>query len=236
MDYEKLYSELLVQVRQEIPGFSVDYKDTSRDWKLRAAALVVGIFNKKFMTNYTTTLFSKVYFPSQEFVEADYRRAFRILAHEYVHLHDNKMHGWWFTVSYLFPQFPLPLLALAAIGAIWNGWFLFALVFLLTLLPWPAPGRTYWEMRGYMMTMAVTAWTTQKEVLEDMKGRISDIFLSSGYYWMGGMNFCCRKRIQEEVQYRGETVESEEDFAEFVRSKEEDSLPFERVKEILSET
>ena len=52
---------------------------------------------------------------------------------------------------------------------------LLALVFLLALLPWPAPGRTSRERRGYMMSAA----------LDDVDGPfLIQQFSTSAYYWM----------------------------------------------------
>lgn len=49
--------------------------------------------------------------------------------------------------------------------------------------PWPAPGRTHWEMRGYAMNLAVTQWA-YGSVPEFYRQSIVSYFTGPGYYFM----------------------------------------------------
>jgi len=103
-------------VRREIPSFEVAFKDES---KLMALLGFLSYpFNSDFMERYTTTWGDTVFFPYQEFYEETPEKSFRILAHEFVHLSDSKLHPLTFKLSYMFPQILvlLPLLAYAVLA------------------------------------------------------------------------------------------------------------------------
>jgi hypothetical protein len=155
MDDQAFIAALEAKIRERIPGFAVRYKDESRFMKF--LGVLVWIFNRRFMTDYTTTIAPVVYFPSRAWAAENPRHVWKVLAHEYVHLWDWKQGKTWFTFSYLLPQI-LALGALAAFGAFWNLWFLTALGCLAFAAPWPAKWRTDWELRGYTMSMAVNHW------------------------------------------------------------------------------
>ena len=78
---------LVAQIQIRIPKFEIRYKDESLFMKF--LAVLVWIFNRRFMTDYTTTVAPKVYFPSRAWADANPRRVWKILAHEYVHLHER---------------------------------------------------------------------------------------------------------------------------------------------------
>jgi len=202
----ELYEALAKQVKKDVPDFRVGYKDDltwKKDWKLKIAAAVVGVFNKEFMTRFTTTLYPVVYFASRETVEENPRQAFRILAHEYVHLFDEDRQRVLFPVSYLFPQV-LALGALGALGAFWSLWFLLFLLFLVALAPLPAPWRAEWEMRGYAMNMATRYWD-HGAIRDDLKEFIVDKFVSvSTYYRM----WPDKKAVREELDERASLIQS----------------------------
>jgi hypothetical protein len=181
-DKDRAIFEILeVAIRSRIPGFTVGYKNESFISKLIAA--LVWIFNQKYMSGYTTTRYPSVFFPNRNFVEKDWKRAWKILAHEYVHLSDRLTQGLWFNVRYLSPQI-LAVFAVVAVATTWLGPFgLLGLTPLLAALPWPSPGRKNIELRGYMMTMAINYWR-----YGSVKGStvewIAQQFTSSGYYYM----------------------------------------------------
>lgn len=102
-------------IKGNIPSFEVAYKDRSD--LMFVLGFLVTPFNPDFMTGYTTTWGTKVYFPSENFLFDNPARGFRILAHEYVHLLDAKNHKT-FKLSYLFPQILmiLPLIAYAILA------------------------------------------------------------------------------------------------------------------------
>lgn len=118
-------------VASAVPGFRVAYKD--KTWWMAWLGFLVRPFNPDFLSRYTTTLGTTVYFPDQETYEANPKSSFTILAHEMVHLLDGQAHPWTFKLSYLFPQvLSVPALvayvALRGLSAWPLGLFLLALV------------------------------------------------------------------------------------------------------------
>ena len=176
--------ENLVSLGRQKFGMSVKFKDESLFMKTLGILL---FFNKDFMKNYITTIGSTVYFPSKQWLSDNKQAATRVMCHEMVHISDSaEVREVVFSYSYLFPQ----VLALLALCAIFGS--PFWLLSLLFLLPIPAPGRTYWELRGYALTDAVEYKTT---------GKFSDIdwltgqFTTSKYYFMWPFNNDIRERV-----------------------------------------
>lgn len=183
MNDKAIFDEIVEKIKVRIPNFEIRYKDES---KLQRFIGFLLFFNKAYMTDYTTTMFGKVYFTSRKSVEEDPRGAWKILAHEYVHLLDAKTEGWRFLLGYASPQiYALIAPLFIAIGYFAQLWGLFFLGFLCLgfLAPWPSPGRTKWETRGYAMTMAVHFWSSGK-IPESLKLDIQEHFWSSEYYYM----------------------------------------------------
>ena len=175
------YDALVALIAAKVPGFEVRFKNES--WSQRLIAKLVWIFNRSYLTNYTTTLYPRVYFPNREFVEKDPTHAWKVLAHEYVHLFDNKARPLVFRVRYAMPQL-LALLALGAFGAFWSLWMLFFLVALVAAAPWPSSGRTAIEMRGYTMSIAVDFWPRRVPVSTQTKMWVAQHFTGWDYYRM----------------------------------------------------
>jgi len=149
--YLQKRTALLTHMENEISGFKIIRKD--RSFLMKALSFFL-FFNKKFMTEYVTTIYPKVYVPKDWGISKSvYQKGLEleILAHEYIHLHDRKQMGVLFNIMYLSPQ----IFSLLAILAIWNSWFLLCLLF---LLPWPSPGRTWLEYRGYKMSLIAKYW------------------------------------------------------------------------------
>jgi hypothetical protein len=167
-----------------VPGFQLGWKDQSRTQKFLGWA--AKLFNPEYLSRYTTTVYPKVWFPTQAFYEKDPTHSFVILAHERAHLLDTKASPVWFRFSYAAPQIlVLPLLLLGVVLAFLVGWWalpLFVLA-LACLGPWPAPGRVHWEERGYAMTMATTFWLTGN-IPSPMKDSIRNQFLGMAYFRM----------------------------------------------------
>jgi len=183
MDDKAILDDLVAKIKIRLPDFEIRYKDEDTLQKLIGKAL---FFNSAYMTRYTTTMFGKVYFTSRKWVEDNPRSAWKVLAHEYVHLLDDKDEGLKFSLSYLAPQI-YAAGALLAFGAFWSLWFLLALGFLGFLAPWGSKGRTKWEMRGYTMSMAVNYWR-YGSVADWQKLNIVENFTGPNYYYM------CRDR------------------------------------------
>lgn len=172
---------LRAHIAEKIPGFNIGYKNENFVSKL--LGVLAWPFNRNYMTRFTTTRFPDVFFPSRAVVENDPRSAWKILAHEYVHLWDRLHRGPWFNVAYVLPQL-LAVFALVSLLAVWLGpWWLFGLVPLLAALPLPAPGRKNAELRGYAMSMAVNGWR-YGDVRESTKTWIAKMFTGAAYYFM----------------------------------------------------
>lgn len=103
-------------IRKDIPSFKVAFKDESKLMAL--LGFLAYPFNSAFMERYTTTWGNTVYFVSKGAYVGKPDKSFRILAHEYVHLSDSKLHPFTFKLSYMFPQVLvlLPLLTFAVLA------------------------------------------------------------------------------------------------------------------------
>lgn len=177
----EIFDALREHIAKQIPGFNIGYKNENFISKL--LGVLAWPFNRQYMTRFTTTRFPDVLFPNRAFVEKSPRSAWKILAHEYMHLWDRLNRGPLFNVDYALPQL-LAVFAFVALLAIWLGpWGLFGLVPLIALAPWPSPGRKNIELRGYKMSMAVNGWR-YGDVRESTKEWIVEQFTSSSYYFM----------------------------------------------------
>lgn len=175
-----IYDALVALVKREIPGFEPAYKNESRLQK--AVGLLVTSFCPTYMTDFISTIYPKVYYPDRAFETSTPGDAWKVLAHEYVHLWDQKQRRVGFPLAYSFPQV-FVLLSLIAVLAFWWKPALGFIVFLAALAPWPAPGRTHAEMRGYAMSMAVDYWR-YGSVQKGTKEWISSMFTGWNYYRM----------------------------------------------------
>ena len=148
-------SALVKQMQAEIPGFKLVEK---RDSKLMWAAyygLGMKLWNPDFMETMWTTLGRTVYSPYLGAFGKDLQGDYATMWHERRHLLDllalekkltKPVAGLAWGLGYAFPQ----IFALGALGAFWSPWMLLCLLF---LAPWPAPIRTYIEIRGYTATI-----------------------------------------------------------------------------------
>jgi hypothetical protein len=170
--------------RRVVPNFEIGYKTDSFVQKLLGWFL--SWISPDYMTRYTTTVYPKMYFPSEAFYKEDLYKSFTILSHERIHLLDNQRNPLWFRVSYLLPQLLcVPFVVLGLVSLLFSWWVSCALfgVGLLCLLPWPSPWRVSLERRGYAVNLAVSYWTTGK-IPPELKERIFNHFVSKDYYWM----------------------------------------------------
>lgn len=168
----KKWDLLLAHIYRNISGFQIVEKESSRLMRLLSFLL---FFNKKFMTDFTTTIYPKVYFPKSVLSSGDPIQRITILAHEYVHMRDRKRFGILFNIFYLSPQIFVPL----ALLAVWfsNLW----LLCLLFLLPIPSIGRAYLEYRAYKMSIFIYYYFIGK--VPDLNYYVEQ-FTTSNYYWM----------------------------------------------------
>lgn len=215
-----LYLALVEYMGEDIEDFRVDFKDTTSDWKLKLVSKVVGVFNKDFEDEYTTTLYPVVYFPNKSEVLKNPDSSFNVLAHEYIHLFDEEANRFWFPVSYLMPQI-LSVFSLLAFGAFWNPWFLLCLLFLLFLAPIPSPWRTHWELRGYAANLAIEAWE-DGQVSQETKDWMAKKFTGWAYYRMWPF----KKSIERKIQNLTDKAESGD------LLKEDGSYPYKMIRVI----
>lgn len=222
---------------REFPSFRVEFKNQSR--LMRALATLVCPFNPTFLTNFTTTLGTTVYFPSRSEYEARAGESAVTLAHEFVHMYDRREAGIRFLVSYASPQVAaVPLLVLfGLVGSVWPlciflagyvilvasvgrkvsvfagllavvvviamiaAWLLAGWTWLILasavvcLAPWPSPGRTHWEARGYTMNVAIQVWTRHGAVPDELLQDYIRYFTGPDYYFM------CRDRAKAEALF-----------------------------------
>ncbi len=95
-------TSLETTIQGMIPGFELRYKNESK--LMKALGHATRLFNPRFMTEFTTTWGSHVYFPNRAGYEERPSESFMTLAHEFVHLYDSKEQGIKFRLTYALPQ------------------------------------------------------------------------------------------------------------------------------------
>ena len=93
-------------IEKEFSDFELIDKRDSLLMKLLSKIL---FFNKRFMSSYVTVIGNKVYVPQLPWKENNPYGATEVLAHEWVHMKDNKRLGIAFKLLYLMPQILTPL-------------------------------------------------------------------------------------------------------------------------------
>ncbi|MEZ4829799.1 MAG: hypothetical protein R3C61_26475 [Bacteroidia bacterium] len=182
--FEKFSEEL-----QQIAPFTIKYKDES--WEMQLLHIFAMPFCPDFLTHFTTVIGSTIYFPGRSYIQQNQDAAMRTLAHEVVHILD--MDRWTpglFIGTYLFPQ-------ILALG-VWLFPFLgfWSLLFLLFLLPIPAPFRAYFEARGYAMDVLTAPTFHRSKVLDHAVSH----FASWNYYKMFPFEEFVRNQITRWVE------------------------------------
>lgn len=166
--------EYILYIKKHLPGFEIRFKDQSRfqrfiGWLLKP-------FNPRYMSGYITTMFGKVYFPSQEFFDSRLPSSnYRVLRHEFIHLMDAKRFPFWFELSYLF------------------------------LLPAVFTMRSYWELRGYTQDLLCT-YEEFETIPDASLDWITAQFTGPWYLWMWPFKKKVREALVEikEKILRGE--------------------------------
>lgn len=140
------------ELARELPRFKVCYKDESALQRL--IGKVVWPFNRTYMTNYTTVMFGRVYFPTKAWRDRVVPQViYETLRHEAVHLRDARRFPIVFQLSYLF------------------------------LLPAVFSARAIWELRAYSESIRVHAEIWGK-VPDSMLQRLEDRFAGPDYFYM----------------------------------------------------
>lgn len=175
------FLDLVKNSQKHFPDLKIKYKDSSSFMKFIGTLL---FFNKRFMTSYTTTIGSTVYFPNTSFVRTKPIASSIILLHELVHIYDSKkFSNLLFSFLYLTPQI-LALLAVPFYFLI--GWW--SSLFLILLLPLPSFFRMYFERRAYFTSLYVLYRLGKKlnfdPRLEENKASFIKQFKNSSYYYM----------------------------------------------------
>jgi len=183
-------NRLIAEFQKTIPNFNIKFKNQSLLIKIISYIL---FFNKRFMTDYITTIGSTIYFPSEQFLESDTTGNQIVISHEFVHAIDNK-NNLIFKPLYLFPQILSPVFVILffILPHIFN--FISLVISLICLLPIiPAFWRSKDELRGYQMSLFAQSELMKEEnivgdqyseALSDNIIFINKEFTGSGYYWM----------------------------------------------------
>lgn len=149
---EAIVNQLEESLSDELPRFAVAYKDESRlqQWIAR----LVWIFNRHYLTDYTTVMFGRVYFPSRKWREkVGPEQIYNTLRHEAVHLRDARRFPVLFQFSYLF------------------------------LFPTIVTVRAVWEWRAYLETLRVHS-ETHGEIPDRLLEHIEKRFTGPDYLFM----------------------------------------------------
>ncbi len=215
-----IFEGLSKLIAADIPKFSNRWKLTA--WWNLFVAVVIWPFNSKYLTGYITTNYPHVDWPREDYAGEDGN--WKVLAHEYVHLSDRKRLGLWFNFAYLFPQV-FAALAVTAFFGFLNPWCWFNLLWLLALAPWPSRGRTWAELRGYTMSMAVNYWR-YGSVQDGTVEWIEPQFTGWSYY---KMSWRSPEKMRELLQQQIELIKS----GKILEGPENE--PFRKVKALLDQ-
>lgn len=170
-------ANLISKVKEYFPKFQIKFKDQSLLMKILGKLL---FFNPRFMTSYTTTIGNTIYAPSEKFITDNPENFKGIIIHECTHMYDSKRLNILFTLGYLFPQIlSLPVLLLLFV----LSWKIVLPIFVLLLLPLPAPWRAYFERRAYFVHMyAMKKLFGTNPII--LASHFSNFFKDGSYYWM----------------------------------------------------
>lgn len=176
------FQDLLTAAQKYFPSLQVKFKNQSPLMKFLGTLM---FFNKGFMTDYTTTIGSTIYAPTEKFFASHPVSGAVVFMHELVHLHDQKVMGKvWFQFSYMLPQ----ILALPALLLFLLSWKIALPVVLLLLLPIPAYFRMKYERRAYYSSIYTMYKLGQRlnfdPHLETQNSHFVGYFMDSSYYFM----------------------------------------------------
>lgn len=164
--------------------YGVEVVEKSSSAFMRAIGKLM-FFNKGFMTDYITTIGSRVYWPNMEQMYMHPDRAFGAVFHEAQHAADYRWNPFIFVLTYLAPQVFFILALISVLAIFFGNWWLFGLLALLFLLPLPAIGRAILEMRASSCEMALNLWRYGEQTIsvKHMEGLVAR-FTGPDYYYM----------------------------------------------------
>lgn len=176
------FQDLVTAAQKYFPDLQVKYKDQSTFMKAMGKVL---FFNPSFMTHYTTTIGSIVYFPNESVVQSRPSSAAIVLLHELVHIHDSKKWSrFLFSFLYLTPQ----VLILLALPLFLLSWKLALPLLLLFASPIPSYFRMYFEKRAYLTSLYSLNKLGQRLNFPPLLASQEDVFIkqfkNSSYYFM----------------------------------------------------
>jgi hypothetical protein len=175
-------------------GVKFQYK--SEIWWMRLLGVALPDFNRYVVTTYMNTIcLPKQFGVYDDGTGWDETDLICTLAHEYVHVSDNRKHKT-FLFTYALPQLLGVFGFLALLGPLYTPLYYCASAFLL-FLPLPSPFRLYWEFRGYTMSLAGEIWVNGKL----HKNTFEDIIrgLTGRTYWMYAPEKYVRKIMQKQL-------------------------------------
>jgi len=179
-----MISEIIInKAKEHFPDLQVKFKDENLLMRILSYLL---FFNKSFMTQFTTTIGSTIYFPSQKAIDIRPLSYLIVLLHELVHINDSKKYSkLLFSLLYLMPQilvlFCLPLFFVFS-------WKIMLPITILCALPIPAYFRMVFEKRAYMVSLYVANKLSInknfKLNIDSMSKDLLSNFKNSSYYFM----------------------------------------------------
>lgn len=178
-------TEKFIELLQESePSLKYKFKNESLLMKILGFIL---FFNKPFMTHYVTTIGSTIYFPKDFFSKPD-NAVLPVIAHEFRHVKDSKKYKIIYELGYLFPISLIIIFPFLILLSLW------ALLLLLCLLPFPSPGRMFFELRGYTMSLFAANECMKEYLPQDspiirenllmLSERYNEQFTTANYYFM----------------------------------------------------
>lgn len=176
------FEDLVTAAKQYFPDLSIKYKNQSSFMKFIGFLL---FFNKGFMTDYTTTIGSTIYFPSAATLKVRPVSGSLVLLHELVHVHDaKKITKFLFGFLYLSPQ----IWALLCLPLFLFSWKIALILMLLFLCPIPAYFRMYFEKRAYLASLYALSLLSKRlnfpATLATQEQSYLNHFKDSTYYFM----------------------------------------------------
>lgn len=161
------------------------------------------IFNPNIDTAYVTQILNECWVPDNFLNRAD-ANVLSVIAHETFHEYDRKrLTTPVVFILYAFPQI-FAIFSLLSFLSIWWGieW-LTCISFLFFLLPLPAPGRMWIEVRAYRVNMMFLKYVhqTAPEGLIGMAEHYSKQFTGPSYYFMWPFKKHIVKLLLKEVQH-----------------------------------
>lgn len=181
-------------------GGKVAFKNESLLMKIIGLLM---FFNRRFMTDYVTTIGTTVYLPSRAVLLSD--TMYIVLGHELVHVLDYKKEGKKFYFKYLWPHIlyiPLAvifstILLFSAAGKGMEAWYVHAaaslLLAFLYLRPQYAVYREAYEAKAYAVTLLLQYIAAQNRPMVELRHQdiqvpdnIAYQFTGPAYYYMSG--------------------------------------------------